>query len=331
MWDLNDIRYSTLPYVDKDKLYSTVTDYQVFCYYIDSELKIGRPINSPLRRDEIPSFSLFINKTTNTVMYKDFATGDCGDSVKFVMKLKGLQYKQALYVIASDFGYVNEHISVANKKVSNRLKKLKTPKISAVNIGIKRRDWKIWDRDYWWQYEIKKGTLNKFWVSPVQLLFFNDSIVKPDKHCYAYKEIKDDKVSFKILQPYSEFKWINNANDSIHQGYRQLPERGELLIITKSLKDVMSLHDVAGIPAVGLQAESIMMKESVMYEYKTRFDRVICMFDNDLPGRKFSTRFSSEFGIEEIFMPQDMGKDFSDVVKDYSGQEALEVLTEITY
>jgi hypothetical protein len=93
----------------------------------------------------------------------------------------------------------------------------------------------------------------------------------------------------------------------------------------------MSLHDVAGIPAVGLQAESIMMKESVMYEYKTRFDRVICMFDNDLPGRKFSTRFSSEFGIEEIFMPQDMGKDFSDVVKDYSGQEALEVLTEITY
>jgi hypothetical protein len=328
-WDLGSKKYDMFPQVDEGKLFSTITHYQAFCYYIDSEVKLGEAINSPLRQDNIPSFALFKNKFSGEIMYKDFATGDSGGVIKFVMLLKGVSYREALHIIACDFNYVNESSDAKNKRLAYT--KLKTPKIRKVEIGIRRRPWKTIDKEYWGQYGITRRTLEKFWVSPVQYLFFNDTLVRPEKHCYAYKEVKDGKVSFKILQPYGDYKWINNANDSIHQGYRQLPEKGELLIITKSLKDVMSLHDVASIPAIGLQAESVSVKKSVMYEYKDRFDRVICLFDNDEPGRRFSARFSSEFDIEEIFMPQDMGKDFSDVVKNYGAEEALEVLTEITY
>jgi 5S rRNA maturation endonuclease (ribonuclease M5) len=327
-WDLNNIQYTTFPDIDVDKLFSTITHYQVFCYYIDEELKLGKPINSPLRKDHIPSFALFKHRA-GTILYKDFATGEVGDSVRFIQRLKNVTYRQALYIIACDFNYVQSNVEVTNK--IEKYIKLQTPSKKPINIGIKKRGWQQCDKEYWGQYEIKRRTLDKFWVCAARLLFFNDALVKPDKHCYAYKEIKDDKTSYKILQPYSDYKWINNANDSIHQGYRQLPERGELLIITKALKDVMSLHDVTGNPAIGLQAESVSMKSTVMKEYKRRFERVICLFDNDVPGRKFSKRFSSEFDIQEVFMPQEMSKDFSDVVKDYGSQEALGILTEITY
>ena len=53
----------------------------------------------------------------------------------------------------------------------------------------------------------------------------------------------------KIYQPYSNFKWLSNTSASDLQGLSQLPDRGDTLVITKSLKDVMCL-DIWDIPAI---------------------------------------------------------------------------------
>ena len=150
------------------------------------------------------------------------------------------------------------------------------------------------------------------------MYFYNSNAVKVSKHAYVYAEKKDNKLTYKIYQPFEDKlkKWINNANYSVHQGYTQLPKSGELLIITKSLKDVMSLHDVVGVSAIGLQSESVMMKDSVMDEYKSRFKKVVCLFDNDDAGTKLAKEFSKRYGVPYFFvLPIAKSKDFSDFVK----------------
>ncbi len=153
--------------------------------------------------------------------------------------------------------------------------------------------------------------------------------VQTSDYAYAYVEIKDGKVSYKIYQPLENKikKWINNANYTVHQGYTQLPDSGELLIITKSLKDVMSLHDCMGISAIGLQSESVMMKESVMEEYKNRFSKVICLFDNDEAGKKLSESFTVKYNIPHFFVPElPKVTDFSDLVKAVGIEEAVIII-----
>ncbi len=96
-------------------------------------------------------------------------------------------------------------------------------------------------------------------MHPIEYVFFNGNAVKTERLAYAYVEFKDEEISYKIYQPYADkkHKWINNANYSVHQGYTQLPSHGDFLIITKSLKDVMSLRDVMGITSVGLRGQNL--------------------------------------------------------------------------
>jgi len=294
MWDLNDAKYNAIPYISREFLQSKITDYDIYCYYIGHKITIGRAMNSPLRTDTIPSFS--ITNKYGWLMWKDFATGENGNAVTFVMKLKGIKWYEAAYLIACDFNVIDDVYKVSNKVSTVVTKKQAVLPKRSVTMGVKKRKWRGYDAEYWKPYGIRKPTLNKFHVIPISHMFFNQHCIRADKFAYAYLEFKDNKITYEILQPYNEtHKWIKSANHSIHQGYTQLPDTGELLIITKSRKDVMALHDVCGVPAIGLQNEGVMMKDSVMEEYKHRFDKVVALFDNDLPGRTFSKKFAEIF------------------------------------
>ena len=92
----------------------------------------------------------------------------------------------------------------------------------------------------------------------------------------------------------------------------------------------MSLHDCVGIYSIGLQSESVMMKDTVMDEYKQRFNQVICLFDNDEAGTKLSENFSKQFNIPHIFVPKEPKvKDFSDLVKAKGKEQAVQILKQL--
>lgn len=301
--------------ITKEDLFSCLPQDDIFAFYIGTPVAHSTKICSPLREDNVPSFVLYYHKNgSGTLMFYDFATKDSGDAVVFVSYLYGISFKDALWKIAYDFNLSNTEVTaekqaiVAAKRVVQK---------QQVKLGIKKRSWQRHDAMFWKQFGITRRTLEKYNVAPISYVFFNGNASKVDKHAYAYIEYKDDTVTYKIYQPYSEhFKWINNANYTVHQGYTQLPKSGDLLIITKSLKDVMSLKDVIGIPSVGLQSESVMMKDSVMEEYKSRFKRVVCLFDNDEAGKALSLDFSERYNVPHFYMPN-LSKvtDFSDLVK----------------
>jgi len=247
-----------------------------------------------------------------------------------VGKLFNLKFKDVLLKISFDFGLSSiEAVSADRIRLQNGKKVISKRR---VEIKIKSRPWLKKDARFWTSFGITKQTLIKYNVIPVSYLFFNDNIRKVDELAYAYIEFKDGKTSYKIYQPYNKegYKWINNANYTVHQGYTNLPSEGELLIITKSLKDVMSIKDVLNISSVGLQSESVMMKDSVMQEYKTRFDKVVCLFDNDEAGRKLSNEFSEEYNVPHFFMPnlKDVS-DFSDLVKEIGKEKAKKEFNKI--
>ena len=54
-----------------------------------------------MRRDKTPSFS-FYKRKDNEVLYKDLATGECGDAFKFVKNYKKLQ----AYIMMYTGGYI---------------------------------------------------------------------------------------------------------------------------------------------------------------------------------------------------------------------------------
>jgi 5S rRNA maturation endonuclease (ribonuclease M5) len=301
--------------ITKEDIFSCVSQEELYSFYIGQPIISGTKLCSPLREDNVPSFSIFYHKQKdNVLMFKDHATGHSGDIVLLVSYLFGLKYTEALWKIAYDLKLTDVVITAERKAIAHA-KKITSKE--TVKIGIKVREWQRHDANFWKSFGIKKTTLKKYNVVPIKYVFFNGDAFKVDKHAYAYVEFKDDNISYKIYQPFNaQFKWINNANHTVHQGYTQLPKKGELLIITKSLKDVMSLRDVMSIPSVGLQSESVMMKQSVMDEYQNRFEKVVCLFDNDAAGKKLSKEFSEQYNIPHFFVPEIQGvTDFSDLVK----------------
>lgn len=321
--NLNSIIYNEL--ITLEDILKHVTQEQIYGYYIGEDVSKLGFYHSPLRQDNVPSFALYFHRDKgNILMFRDMATKESGDCVVLVMKLYCISYKQALLKIAVDLGLGS--LSVDIQRVEAQYTKIVQK--DKVDLGIKTRKWKIADKEYWSKFGICKDTLIKFNVYPISHVFYNDSPFKVKTLAYAYLENKDNTESFKIYQPLEDKKrkWINNANYTVHQGYTQLPSTGDLLIITKSLKDVMSIHDCMGISAIGLQSESVMMKHSVMQEYRKRFKRVLCLFDNDDAGKKLSEDFTKEYGVYHFFVPNIKNvTDFSDLVNTLGTTEAVEI------
>lgn len=321
--NLNSIAFNSL--ISREDILKHVTQEEIYSFYMGEDIGSLGVYHSPLREDNIPSFALYFHKhNRNIIMFKDFATNDCGDFVILVCKLFNLSYSEALKKVAFDFNLISTSVEANKTKVVYT----KITQKDSVKLGVKFRDWTIRDKEYWSQYGIKKQTLEKFNVKPISYIFYNDTAVRAHNWAYVYLEYKDGQVSYKVYQPYEIKirKWVNNANYSVHQGYTQLPPSGDLLIITKSLKDVMSLHDCLNIPAIGLQSESVMMKETVMNEYKDRFKQVVCLFDNDQAGKKLSIEFTEKYNVPHFFMPELPGvTDFSDLVKSVGKEKAVEI------
>jgi 5S rRNA maturation endonuclease (ribonuclease M5) len=303
--------------ITKEDIFSHIPQEEIYAHYIGEPVEHSTKICSPLRDDNVPSFAFYYHRNNSgTLMFYDFATKDSGDAIIFVALLFGIGFKDALWKIAYDFNLSSLEITPERQLIIQAKRLIQKQQ---VKIGIKQREWQRHDATFWKSFGITKATLEKYNVVPIQYVFFNGDASKVDKHAYAYIEFKDKEVSYKIYQPFSaEYKWINNANYTVHQGYTKLPKKGDLLIITKSLKDVMSLRDVMKIPSIGLQSESVMMKDSVMDEYKSRFKKVICLFDNDAAGIKLSTEFSSRYNVPHFFIPKitESVTDFSDMVKE---------------
>lgn len=260
-----------------DYILSRVSEYDIYTHYL-GQIKVGAIYNSPFRKDKNPSFGIYYSKRTKQLLFKDHGTGECGNVVKFVSLYTGLtNYDEILRDIVTKL-----NVTPSTKLDSS---KQYIPSSETV-IGVVRQNFTQTDINYWSQFNISLNTLKKFEVSSIKYYLCNGivkGVYKADNPMYAYKVYNN----FKIYRPLGDkyTKWRNNLTEYDIQGYKQLPKKGNVLFITKSMKDLMCLYEM-GIPAISPSSESTFIPDDILEGLKKRFKRVIILFDRDLAGVK---------------------------------------------
>jgi DNA primase len=303
-----------------DWILSKVTEYDIYAKYI-GQFKVGMIYNSPFRKDKNPSFGIYYSRRTKQLLFKDHGTGECGNVIKFVSLFTGkTEYNDILSDIVDKLNITNNTKLVSSKQYI-------PPTETA--IGVVRQEFTDVDINYWKQFNISINTLKKFNVNSIKYYLCNGIVkgtYKRENPMYAYKVYNNFKIYRPLADKYT--KWRNNLTDYDIQGYEQLPQKGDILFITKSMKDVMCLHEM-GYPAVSPSSESTFLPKDVLEQLKTRFKRIIILFDRDTAGVKRSRKLSRETGLEAMFINKKFkAKDVSDAVKANSFEEIKNWLDE---
>ena len=305
MYDSTKIKQQDTP-ITLDYILSKVTEYDIYARYI-GQFKIGFIYNSPFREDKNPSFGIFRSRKSGKLLFKDHGNGECGDVIKFVELYTGLtNYNDVLNRIVADMSITN----------NTKLKSTKLYESKDTVIGVVRQDWTDVDKQYWSQFGITKETLTKFNVFSIKY-YLCDGIVKGiyknENPMYAYKVYDHFKIYRPLADKYT--KWRNNLTPYDIQGYEQLPKKGDLLIITKSLKDVMCLYEM-GYTAISPSSESTFLTPDVIDALKRRFKRILICFDRDISGVKNMRKISLKTGLNGFLVHKKWkAKDISDAIK----------------
>lgn len=301
-----------------DYILSKVSEYDIYAHYL-GQFKVGAIYNSPFRKDKNPSFGIYYSKRTKQLLFKDHGTGECGNIVKFVSLYTGLtNYNDILKDIVKQLNITTDTKLDSSKQY--------IPSSETV-IGIVRQKFTPTDINYWSQFNISEKALKKFNVNSIKYYLCNGivkGIYKEDNPMYAYKVYNNFKIYRPLADKYT--KWRNNLTEYDIQGYAQLPSKGDTLIITKSMKDVMCLYEM-GIPAISPSSESTFIPNDILEGLKKRFKRIIILFDRDNAGVKYLRKMSLKTGLEGLLVHKKFkAKDISDAIKANSFEEIKEWL-----
>ncbi len=287
-----------------------VSDYDIYAYYM-GKFQVGKLYNSPLRTtDKVPSFAIFPSRNGG-LLFKDHGSGQTGNAVTFCKLINNIETKEELE---------KELLRILKKTNPTSLAKRTIHyDAHAYDIGIVRQPFRQADIQYWAQYGIKEETLKFYNVFSIKYYLLNNtvrSIYKDGCPMYAYKV----NNHFKIYRPLApkQTKWRTNLTDADVQGLEQLrskPFCKDLLIITKSLKDVMVLYEM-GYCAISPSSETTFITDELLLNLKKYFKRIVLLYDRDKTGVRKSREFSRKFGLEAILVNKRFNaKDISDAVK----------------
>jgi 5S rRNA maturation endonuclease (ribonuclease M5) len=307
-----------------ESLLEYTTEYDIYSYYIGNRFDIGRIMPSPLREDKHPSFGIFKSTKYGWLMFKDQATGLVGDCITFVSILFDISRREATIKILSDIQNKELTYSIEGVNIQQEYKTISTI------ISVKKKPFCNTDDEYWGQFSIERDDLRHFNVFPISEYWLNE-IVQP----WGYKQTNPGYCyeiynKYKLYFPLSEKrnKWLSNCGSYDIQGYEQLDGFGDLLIITKSLKDVIVLYKL-GYQAVAPQGENHSIPEKIMKELKSRFTNIIVFYDNDKAGVAGATKITNKFELKTIFIPEDCPKDISDYTKEYGLDKSKELIIKL--
>lgn len=293
-------------------LLDKLDDYTIYSYYLGS-FKPGKLMNSPLRNDDkVPSFAIFQAKG-GALLFKDHGSGVAGNALKFLKLYKGIQTREELE---------RELLRIVRKMNPMRSEVkptyAKTVESGLTDIGIVRQPFTEVDKKYWKQFHISIDTLKRFNVFSIKYFLCNRVVrgtYREDNPMYAYKVYDKFKIYRPLASKYT--KWRTNLTNRHVQGLSELPyEGGNLLIITKSLKDVMCLYEM-GFSAIAASSETTFIPKDILRLLRRKWKHIIILYDRDKTGMKTAREYSKQYHLDAIFVHKRFGaKDISDAVRD---------------
>ena len=330
------MNFQIKPVLNKELILSKYSEEQIMEFYLHIKVKKGL-FRSPLRVDKNPTCSFFRN-SSGTLYFKDFATGQCLNCFSVVQELFRCNYHEALRIIANDLGIIRDDTLVRNKgKISSNTVKIEDKEISKIQVQV--QDFTELELKWWNKYGITKDILDKYRVYSCKYVFLNGNILAESKqHCpifgYYGGTVQQNKEKIELWRCYfpkrTSYRFITNWPSKKIQGYEQLPKKGNILCITKSMKDLMCLHSL-GINAIAPNSENLFIGETILSTLKERFKYIVVFYDNDRPGLYNMAKIRRQHPeLLYTYIPKKYNsKDISDFHKNYGRKKSLKLIKEL--
>ena len=319
------------PKLTKDLILSRFSEEQLMEFYLHIPIKRGL-FRSPLRRDKEPTCSFYRN-SSGTLIFKDFATGQHLNVFGVVQEIFRCDYFESLKIIANDFGIIRDRNIQRNPgKINENPIKIEDKETSKIQVEV--QDFTDLELKWWGKYGITKEILAKFNVYSCKHVFLNNQLfAKSQQHCPIFGYYGNKYQGLELWRCYfpkrKSFRFITNWPSKKIQGFDQLPKSGKLLVITKSMKDVMCLHS-CGITACAPNSENLFVSDSVLEDLKNRFKYIVVLYDSDRPGLHNMAKIRKEHPeLIYTYIPKRFGsKDISDFYADHGRKETLNLIKE---
>jgi hypothetical protein len=149
------------------------------------------------------------------------------------------------------------------------------------------------------------------------------------KGSYIYGYFKKDESLYKVYQPKNLDKKFINIKSYV-QGVEQCKPAQKHLIITSSLKDVMSLKSLklSHLNIVAAASENSMLPSSDIECWYNEYENIIVMFDNDKAGIDAMEKYREKYSfIKTALLP--LSKDISDSIRDYGAKKVRDYIVPI--
>ena len=320
MLDFNDAQIS----LTADDILQKISEYDIFKFYCKNFIDIDKSFCSDLRIDNNPGCRIYLN-SNNQLKYKDFASGDNYNCWNYVMNKFNCTYYEALNIISNDFNLssiktnIEPRLILTNDEFKTKIASIPKEKST---ITIVEQPWGITDYNYWNQFGITFDILDEYNVFSAKYVYLNKGNrrltfeYKKSNPCYAYRFTGEGRYSYKIYfpnHPDKKYKWLfSGGSSSDIEGYDQLPLNGNILILTKSLKDCMC-YRVLGYSAISLQGEGNKLEQSLVDKLLKRFDKIIINYDCDSRGILETNKLVEQYKFNCFYI--DKHKDLSDYIK----------------
>ena len=312
-------------YITKEEILQKVGSYEILNHYLlphhsHGRLTEGKNISNPFlaKKQDTPSFNIFCALPQHEWMYKDFATDDKGDCFDLVMKLFNLDFPDALQKIAHDFGLEATN-PIQSNKPQTQYSKSQVPMLEKPAFTVKEKPFTTDEIKYWNRFDITEAILQHFNVVSIEEYASKSKEGKP----YTIKSSSENFIfgykngdAIKIYKPLDDkkyrFQFLGNKEPDYKFGWAQLPQNGEIVLITGGEKDVMTLA-AHGFNAFTLNSESASLSHDIVKDLKEQFTKVVVLYDNDETGIKQTEKWVQEHHLYSISLPEmPDGKDISD-------------------
>lgn len=308
-----------------EELLEQVDEYTLYFHYLGFAPELDMDYRSPIRTGDLsPSWGIFRAKyrRNREFLWKDQGgTGEHGDVFKLVALLYGYTNRfQVLARIKGDFGL--------GQPISGE--RIIPPTISAptpgrnVDIRVKSRVMSRLDTNWWKGWGVSREMLDLYKVTPIRYYFmFVDQANPrtPKDPAYAYLVMGRYKLYFPFERKGDRFR--QDMTERELEGFQQLEYSSPLLIITKSLKDIMMLRGM-GYEAVSPRGEHTPIPPEFITHFQSKYAHIVTLFDNDGKHRK-------DYPFPELHVPITSGqKDPTDFYKRYGAQETETMLKSLT-
>jgi len=307
------------PEITKELLLKKYPEEQYMSFYLGVPVT-KKLFKSTLRVDHRETCSFYRSDKAG-LRYKDFGSGTNFNFIDVVMYLNKCTYHKALQIIANDFRICDiPDVAKSDPRCvyTGEIIDNKEP----CDIKVEVKDFSEKELEWWNSFGVTKELLKEGRVYSIKSVFLIPSYFSTDK-CPIYGYFlghEDNRELWKIYFP-SKIKYRFLLNTSKLQGLHLLPKKGELVIVTKSMKDILTLRGL-GFYAISAQSENSYLKKEQVEALQKRFTHVVFWYDPDRAGMKAMSTLRKMYKALFYWIPSNYkSKDISDFHKKHGREK----------